>query len=176
MDRGRVMSRVIVVRKDDLVGFWALFAFGVAFVVFPCILLTEQFPPGLVLMFFLVMVFLFMAIAAKRVRSGWTIVGWWIATTFCYASAPMLLEYLSGTKFYGNIFFVQLMFYAVSGVGVLLGCGAGRLGRWLSGTRYVVQTGTLCPGCGYDVRGNVSMVCPECGRAVTVGELREMAE
>ncbi|HOJ54604.1 MAG TPA: hypothetical protein PK184_09890 [Phycisphaerae bacterium] len=29
----------------------------------------------------------------------------------------------------------------------------------------VLQTGSLCRGCGYDLTGNVSGVCPECGLA-----------
>lgn len=35
----------------------------------------------------------------------------------------------------------------------------------------VIQDGTLCPECGYLLIGNVSMQCPECGRAFTLEEL-----
>jgi len=30
----------------------------------------------------------------------------------------------------------------------------------------VVQDGTLCGACGYDLTGNVSGVCPECGTEI----------
>lgn len=37
--------------------------------------------------------------------------------------------------------------------------------------RYVMQDGTVCPGCQYCLIGNQSMVCPECGRPFTYIEL-----
>jgi hypothetical protein len=38
-------------------------------------------------------------------------------------------------------------------------------------SRVVIQDGTLCPGCGYSLIGNTSMVCPECGRGFTFAKL-----
>ncbi|MCG3137091.1 MAG: hypothetical protein HJJLKODD_00933 [Phycisphaerae bacterium] len=40
----------------------------------------------------------------------------------------------------------------------------------------IIQDGTRCPGCGYSLVGNQSMVCPECGRAYTFTELGVTAE
>lgn len=34
-----------------------------------------------------------------------------------------------------------------------------------------IQNGTLCPGCAYSLIGNVSMICPECGRPFNFAEL-----
>jgi hypothetical protein len=42
--------------------------------------------------------------------------------------------------------------------------------RWIKG-RVVMQDGTLCPKCGYSLVGNVSRICPECGREYTYQEL-----
>lgn len=39
-----------------------------------------------------------------------------------------------------------------------------------------IQDGHTCAGCGYDLQGNESMVCPECGRRFTVEELGLSAE
>jgi hypothetical protein len=41
---------------------------------------------------------------------------------------------------------------------------------WIIGT-VLIQTGSLCPKCGYDVRHLVEMRCPECGRPFTAPEL-----
>ncbi len=165
------MGRVVVLRNEELWGFWRLFGTGICVVVCPSLLAQKSLGLGLALLFFLALVFVFTAVVEKRVRSTRSIAAWWIATTFCFASAPMLLEYLSGTKFYGNIFTVHLMFFMASGVAVLLGSGASRVARYLSGSRVIVQTGTLCPNCAYDLRGNESMVCPECGRGFSFEEL-----
>jgi hypothetical protein len=37
--------------------------------------------------------------------------------------------------------------------------------------RVVIQDGTLCPKCGYSLAGNISRICPECGREYTYQEL-----
>lgn len=39
------------------------------------------------------------------------------------------------------------------------------------GYRIIRPHETMCIKCGYDLHGNVSMVCPECGRAFTFEEL-----
>jgi hypothetical protein len=39
-------------------------------------------------------------------------------------------------------------------------------------SRYLILSGRLrCPKCDYDLRGNASMICPECGRTFTYEEL-----
>jgi hypothetical protein len=48
---------------------------------------------------------------------------------------------------------------------------AGRLIRLLA-PHDRFQDGTLCPGCGYCLLGNTSMVCPECGRPFYWDELQ----
>lgn len=39
------------------------------------------------------------------------------------------------------------------------------------GVAIVRQTGTLCPTCAYNLAGNTSMTCPECGSAFTFDDL-----
>ena len=56
---------------------------------------------------------------------------------------------------------------AFFGVGIILRERYGRV---------VVQDGTLCPGCGYSLIGNESMICPECGRGFTFEELETTEE
>lgn len=67
--------------------------------------------------------------------------------------------------------FVSLFALAVAGpiIGSLFFQIAGWLHRRLA--HYVVQDGTCCPGCAYNLIGNQSMVCPECGRPFTFEEL-----
>jgi hypothetical protein len=40
----------------------------------------------------------------------------------------------------------------------------------------IVQGGTSCPGCGYSLIGNTTMICPECGRGFTFDELATTEE
>ena len=57
---------------------------------------------------------------------------------------------------------------------VLLGAFIGyMLGFFFTGS-VVVQNGTLCPACGYNLTGNESNLCPECGRRFEVLELRQL--
>lgn len=51
-----------------------------------------------------------------------------------------------------------------------------RLVFWMLGYRLVEVAPGQCSGCGYDLRGNKSMVCPECGRAFSFAELGVTAE
>ena len=50
----------------------------------------------------------------------------------------------------------------------VIGAVAGLLVLWVVSNflSVVVQTGTLCWTCGYDLTGNVSGVCPECGTGI----------
>lgn len=59
----------------------------------------------------------------------------------------------------------QMVWFAVLGVVVWAAA------RWLFLLFFVVQDGTRCPGCGYSLIGNVTGVCPECGRAFSFAEL-----
>ncbi len=43
--------------------------------------------------------------------------------------------------------------------------------RWIRG-QIVIQDGTLCPTCAYNLTGNTSMKCPECGRTYTTSSLQ----
>ena len=81
--------------------------------------------------------------------------------------------------------FIRTPLRSLVGIGVMSGVSGVAAGLVRHVTSVIVAIvfgipkrplGCACRGCGYDLRGNVSMVCPECGRAVTVGELRETAE
>ena len=50
-------------------------------------------------------------------------------------------------------------------------CLCGWLCARLVKGKVVVQDGTLCPGCGYSLIGNVEQRCPECAREFTYQEL-----
>lgn len=45
----------------------------------------------------------------------------------------------------------------------------------LRGVRVVVQDATCCATCGFDLAGKASVVCPSCGVAFTLGDLRTSA-
>lgn len=47
--------------------------------------------------------------------------------------------------------------------------------RWSRGKLQILD-GTSCPGCGYNLVGNTTSVCSECGRPFTVDELEITAE
>jgi len=44
--------------------------------------------------------------------------------------------------------------------------------RWLGGVRIKLQDGHTCPRCAYDLTGNMSLTCSECGRPFNQEELR----
>ena len=47
--------------------------------------------------------------------------------------------------------------------------------RWSRG-RLQILDGTSCPGCGYNLVGNTTSICSECGRPFTLDELEITAE
>ena len=47
---------------------------------------------------------------------------------------------------------------------------------WVAGYRIVTVEHVCCVECGYDLRRNTSLVCPECGRGFTFAELGVTAE
>ena len=63
-----------------------------------------------------------------------------------------------------GVFFIGMPPYAIAF------CGLGMILRERFGVA-VIQDGTMCPGCGYSLIGNTTMICPECGRAFTFEEL-----
>ncbi len=48
---------------------------------------------------------------------------------------------------------------------------AARAAWWVAGRRRACRRRGLCAACGYDLRGNVSGVCPECGKALPASVL-----
>jgi len=60
------------------------------------------------------------------------------------------------------------------GMGAVFG-GLLFLVLWISSRssrgRLLIQDGVHCPGCGYNLKGNTSSVCSECGRPFTLEEL-----
>lgn len=73
---------------------------------------------------------------------------------------------LNGVIWEGSLSLVQIALAYVAGQVIF-----GRMRR-----RYLILSGKLrCPMCEYDLRGNASMICPECGRLFTYEEL-EMTE
>lgn len=60
-------------------------------------------------------------------------------------------------------------FFLLGGMFVALFCWAGVPGRSQGGVR---RSGTKCCNCSYDLTGNVSGVCPECGVAIAKGNTR----
>jgi len=56
---------------------------------------------------------------------------------------------------------------ACSGAGLAIGWIVQRIRHGA----IVAQDGTLCPSCGYSIRGNTDFVCPECGKEFRPEEL-----
>ncbi len=85
--------------------------------------------------------------------------------TAAYAGWPISWAVRSQSGLSSAVLQVILFLAAVSVLSVLIRLAGLGLVRWLF-RRIVVQTGSLCRTCDYDLTGNVSGVCPECGTAI----------
>ncbi len=87
---------------------------------------------------------------------------WWAASAPCLALGWILLQ--GPVKWHGR---VDAAIWITAG-GVLLAVALVQgMSRWFTRVRAIErQAQNRCQGCGYDLTGNVSGVCPECGTAV----------
>ena len=108
---------------------------------------------------------------------------WGAATGMGLALALTLVEWLAGAddgvmlqwwRSEGpiGIIVVYLSFAACHAVAAILVWLVLRGLRWLGGVRIKLQDGHTCPKCAYDLTGNMSLSCPECGRLFNQEELR----
>jgi hypothetical protein len=94
----------------------------------------------------------------------------WLPAVFFFVCAAVLLT--------GSAYFVRteprLALWSVLLSGVFLWAALGTLNEW-PGFR-PPRNPESCPGCGYNLTGNRSGVCPECGRYVGIVEDDEEAD
>jgi hypothetical protein len=80
-----------------------------------------------------------------------------------FATAGMML----GWGYWGN-WMVLGWDNNAAGWGLIL-IPAGVVALLIARRRHAGEAGRHCPACDYDLTGNVSGVCPECGRALAAG-------
>jgi len=71
------------------------------------------------------------------------------------------------------VFSMILTFFVVTGGTLLCGAVIGNIAYRVLRTSRVFMSATDCAGCGYDLTGNVSGRCPECGRRVDMEQMRK---
>lgn len=165
------VERLILLRDDQLLGFARLFWIGLWVVLVPSFILQLIGIGWYGRWIFPALMFLFPAVIQHRVRSTWAIVAWWLATGGCYLAVGKVSAMFSPRPEVGYADAMRLFILFALGLIVVVACVIGRIGEYVLGFRVVMQNGRICPNCKYDLRGNTSMVCPECGRAFTFEEL-----
>lgn len=103
---------------------------------------------------------------ALRVRRRWWLSLWLLlAVTICYtsiASYPSYARAMSKNGSFWSYFFFSLNFGLL--ISILLSALA--VAPWRIAAWHRRRKPGCCTACGYDLTGNVSGRCPECGRAV----------
>ena len=135
--------------------------------------------PGFSFILFCVVVFAYVAYRWTFIRGAGTVAlfAFISVALFWLAGAAIFMQHRP--KFSGWVWFEVTAGVAngafCSGL-VTIGWVLFRMAcRWL-GYHVELPVDPLCSHCGYDLRGNVSMVCPECGRQFTFAELGVTAE
>ncbi len=186
------MKRVLVLRKDELLTFGALFRQGLVAVWAPSMLLL-----------------LLLGTASAGQSNGHVPIPtagqlltlataplfWVLFVVFCasrWAKARDEMDLFVWGFLSGSVFVLEFMLVGNSmgvhriDMGVIVTCvlwgvvhGIAAVIAWTvwrgvcrsRGICMMIQDGHTCPGCAYDLRGNESMVCPECGRGFSLEEL-----
>lgn len=96
--------------------------------------------------------------------------------TICYGAGfstlPMLIALVESFAKFPNVRLYSVLWagmFSLIQIGTAYAIGLAIFARMRS--RYLVLRGRLrCPNCDYDLRGNESKICPECGRPFTLEE------
>lgn len=143
----------------SIAGFWFVMVFGDQGSIEQIV--TRGIIAGAITMFLLGWV-----LDALRVRRRWWLPLWLlIAATICYTSIASFPSYQRAMSKNGSIW-SYFFFSANFGLLISVLIAAAVTAPWCIIQWWRRPRPGCCQGCGYDLTGNVSGRCPECGRTV----------